>query len=198
MDLQDLLYKDCKWEAPGAGRLLVAEPLLRQPPFDRSAVMLVDGAPEKGYMGLVLNKQTSLTMADLVAGWPGGARVRIYEGGPVDPGRLFMLHTLGAILDGSEEVAPGVYVGGDLSQIAAYLQCEEEPEGKIRFFLGYSGWDSGQLEGEIKRRSWMVQKDTEASSLLKGHGQEYWEREVRRLGEGCRNWLIVPQSPELN
>ncbi|MDE5807367.1 MAG: YqgE/AlgH family protein, partial [Muribaculaceae bacterium] len=175
-----------------------AEPLLNQPYFKRSVVLLLEEDGDGGHIGLTLNVPTPVTLQDLFPDWEAGKKVRVYSGGPVEGDRLFMLHTLGDRFDGAQEIAKGLYVGADLNQVMEYIQEEENVEGKMRFFLGYSGWGKNQLATEIINHSWALAQPEDMAEALTGRGNEYWRREVERLGEEYRSWLVIPQNPEEN
>ncbi len=198
IDLESLIYKDSEEVNPKKGDLLIAEPLLDQPYFTRSVVLLLEEDDNQAQVGLTLNVPTPVTLQDIFPDWVAGKKVRVYSGGPVECDRLFMLHTLGDFFDGAMEVAPGLYVGADLNQVMDYIQTEENLEGKIRFFLGYSGWAKGQLSAEILNHSWALTRPKDKGDALLGRGNEYWRREVERLGKDYRSWLLVPQNPEEN
>lgn len=200
MDLKELLYSYSHPSELRRGSLLIAEPLMREEIFSRGVVMILDEDKAHGHLGLVLNKPTALDLGDLIPELGIERKVPVFSGGPVDHSRLFMLHTLGDLFTGSSELIPGIYVGGNIEEIAVYLAEGGEIDGKIRFFLGYSGWTAGQLKGEIDRNAWAVGNDAEPDSgrLLKGKGNMYWRREVERLGMEFRSWLLIPDNPSLN
>lgn len=200
MDFENWLYHPENQIKPYQGSLLIADPLMRGEAFARSVVLIIDIDKDFGHLGLVLNKSTDLEMSDLMPEWPIERKVPVFSGGPVDHSRLFMLHTLGDLFEGSTEIIPGIFVGGNIEQIMEYINEGGELEGKMRFFLGYSGWTKGQLQQEIENDVWVVADDSDCNpeSLFKGSGNEFWRREVERLGKDYRGWLVVPQDPSLN
>ncbi|MDE6028654.1 MAG: YqgE/AlgH family protein [Muribaculaceae bacterium] len=198
IDIESLIYKEPHGVDPRKGDILIAEPLLNQPYFKRSVVLLLEEDGDGGHIGLTLNVPTPVTLQDLFPDWEAGKKVRVYSGGPVEGDRLFMLHTLGDRFDGAQEIAKGLYVGADLNQVMEYIQEEENVEGKMRFFLGYSGWGKNQLATEIINHSWALAQPEDMAEALTGRGNEYWRREVERLGEEYRSWLVIPQNPEEN
>lgn len=198
IDLESLIYKDPDGLTPQKGDMLIAEPMLEQPYFKRSVILLLDRDSEGGHMGLTLNVQTPVTLQDMFPQWSDGKKVKVYSGGPVECDRLFMLHTLGDIFDGAQEVAPGLYVGADLDQVMEYISTHASTEGNLRFFLGYSGWGKDQLTAEILSHSWVVTKPGDMTEALTGSGNSYWRREVVRLGKNYRSWLLVPEDPQEN
>jgi putative transcriptional regulator len=65
-----------------------------------------------------------------------------------------MLHTLGDVFKGCKEILPGIFVGANMDDVVEYVDSGGEVEGRMRFFLGYSGWQSNQLESELLGKSW--------------------------------------------
>lgn len=198
MNISSLLYDYNPDIQPERGSLLISEPMMEESYFSRSVVMILDIDGGRGHLGLVMNKSTNLTLQNLLPEWVNGGDVPVFSGGPVDPQRLFMLHTLGHRFHGATEVIPGIYVGGRIEDIVKYIDEGGEIEGKVRFFLGYSGWSKDQLKEERMNHSWAVDLHPDVSGLLKGEGNSYWRREVKRLGENYRSWLMVPQDPSYN
>ena len=193
-----MIYKEPQNVTPRKGDILIADPLMKEPYFKRSVVLILDKDQNEGHLGLTLNVATPVTLQDLFPDWKDGKKVRVYSGGPVETDRLFMLHTLGDRFEGANEIAPGLYVGAELEDVIKFIEEEEDVEGKIRFFLGYSGWSKDQLTSEILNNSWALNSDINMEEALTGKGNSYWRREVERLGERYRSWLLIPQDPEFN
>ncbi len=198
MYLESIIYKDPTIVNPQKGDLLIAEPLLDEPYFKRSVILLLDEDNNQGHIGLALNKITPVSLLDLFPDWKAGAEVPVYSGGPVEADRLFMLHTMGDRFEGSMEVSPGLYVGAKLDDIIDYINNNRYADGNIRFFLGYSGWSRGQLTSEILKNTWALNPNPGHTDVLTGAEDLYWRREVRRLGEKYRSWLLVPSNPAFN
>lgn len=200
MELTDLLFNHTTPDDPQRGSLLIAEPFMKGDLFSRSVVMILDVDKDQGHLGLEMNKSLNVSLTDLIPDLKIDRKIPVFRGGPVDQSRLFMLHTLGHIFTGSSELIPGVYVGGRIEDVYDYLTDGGELEGKIRFFLGYSGWTAGQLRNEIDHQVWAVNNDggDDIDRLFTGKGNSFWRREVGRLGKDYRSWLIVPRDPLLN
>lgn len=199
INIESLLNKESENVEAKKGDILIASPLLDDLYFKRSAILILDMDANGGHIGLTLNIRTGITLQDLFPGWREASKIKIYSGGPVETDRLFMLHTLGDVFEDSKEIAPGLYVGANLDEVIEYINNENNNlEGKIRFFLGYSGWAKDQLTTEILNQHWTVNTAPQMSDSLIGTGNEYWRREVSRLGEKYRSWLLVPSDPELN
>lgn len=198
MNLEDLLRKDPVTVDPSPGQLLVAGPMIGDLNFSRTAVLILERTPEQGHFGLVLNRATDANLAMLVENWNNADKIPLYLGGPVELDRMFMLHRLGNIIAGSTELCPGIYTGGDTDEIKEYIESGEPTEGKIRFFMGYSGWGEGQLAAEIIEHTWAVNVSPDLNELLSGNGQEYWRKQVMALGQEYKSWLNIPGHPQLN
>ena len=198
MDLNDLYYKDPSFVDPTDGMSLISAPMMSDPYFRRSVIFLLDREEDGTHLGLVLNRATDVTLDMLLEDWPETDKIHIYNGGPVELDRLFMLHRLGDVIDKSTELIPGIYSGGNPEQLRDYIAAGGETEGKIRFFLGYSGWGSGQLTKEIVENTWAVNPHPDTSNLLLGKGNDYWRREVASLGADYKSWLHIPEFPSMN
>lgn len=198
MDLESLLHKDPVTVDPRAGQSLIAGPMIADLNFSRSVVMILERTGNSGHFGLVLNRLTDLTLDHCVEDWPGSDRIPVFIGGPVELDRMFILHRLGSIIDNSVEIVPGLYAGGDSDRIRDYIAAGGADEGLIRFFVGYSGWDEAQLTKEIIEHTWAVNIHPDLDDALSGAGQNYWRREVERLGPDYRSWLNIPGHPQLN
>lgn len=182
------------------GDLLVAEPLLKEQFFDRAVILVIDAAPDNSVMGLALNKETNLKLSDIMDGDESLKRIPVYCGGPVDTNRLFMLHTLGDKLGKSLEICHGIFIGGDIDKVVSYIEAGGSVDGEIRFILGYSGWSTDQLKGEIEKHIWAIGESSIMTNtqLLQGSDIIFWREAVSLLGPQYRSWLLVPTDPTYN
>lgn len=183
---------------PRVGSILVAEPFLREEYFNHGVISLVEYERGKSSMGLVLNKTTGYTLGDAIEGVDDEVDIPIYCGGPLSCDRLFYLQTLGEEFSGSRRIAENLYIGGDFEQVKAYVNMGLETDGKMRFFVGYSGWDPYQLESEIEKHVWAVAPKPANEEIFREDGDSFWYRIVRLLGKPYRNWLYHPVNPQYN
>lgn len=163
------------------GQLLLAGRQLRDPNFFRSVVLMVEHNAQ-GAMGLVLNR-------------PGQARVSgalgeerddvppihdlLFEGGPVEPQALFVVHQIVRLRKGCTTVLPKVYLGGGqdaFEDFLSWLSSHKKSKGPYRVFNGCSGWGPGQLDRELKRGDWM---------LLPATSEHVFEADPYSLWEQC-------------
>lgn len=184
--------------APKPGVLLVAEPFLREEYFNHAVISLIEYARGRNSMGLVLNKPTGYTLGEAIEGIDTEIDIPIYCGGPVSCDRLFYIHSLGDELPGARRLSDDLYIGGDFESVKAYVNMGLPTDGLIRFFVGYSGWDSRQLEEEIENHVWAVVPQPANRDILHEDGDAFWYRTVRSMGEPYRHWLYHPLNPQLN
>lgn len=180
---------------PSRGKILISEPFLRDATFGRSVILLVDHTDE-GSMGLVMNKQLPLLLNDIIKEFKYLNEIPLYKGGPLATDTLFYLHTLTNI-PGSISISKGFYLNGDFDLIKKYILQGNEVDGCIRFFLGYSGWESEQLATELKENTWIVSEE-DKSYLLKDDIKDMWRKALERLGSKYEAWSRFPQVPALN
>ena len=180
---------------PSRGRILISEPFLRDATFGRSVILLVDHTDE-GSMGLVINKQLPLFLNDIIMEFKYLDEIPLYKGGPIATDTLFYLHTLSDI-PGSISISKGLYLNGDFDEIKKYIIQGNKNSECIRFFLGYSGWDSEQLNNEIRDNTWLVSEE-EKSYLMKNNIKDMWRTALEKLGSKYETWSRFPQVPTLN
>lgn len=199
MDIKSLLFNiDIKSGMPHPGSVLIAEPFLRDDYFSHAVICLVDYAPGKSSMGIVLNRQTAYTLQGLVSAVTIEEPVPVFCGGPMSCDRLYFLHTLGDIIPGSKEISTGLYIGGDFNAVTDYVNSGYPIEGRLRFFIGYSGWSERQLDSELRENVWAVTDLPPHYPLLDGAEDTYWHRWVKMLGPDFRGWRYHPMNPHVN
>lgn len=182
---------------PAQGSILISEPFLQDAYFQRSVVLLIEHTRE-GSMGFVLNKKTDLVVNTFFPELEGLPDIPIYLGGPVSADHLFFIHSLGdLIIPGSIKVSDQLYFDGNFEALKRYIMNGHSIEGKVKFFLGYSGWTEGQLCSEINRNSWVVSPTTD-ESLLSADGDSYWKHSLELLGAHYTSWTKYPKDPYLN
>ena len=180
---------------PSRGKILISEPFLCDATFGRSVILLVDHTDE-GSMGLVINKQLPLFLNEIIMEFKYLDEIPLYKGGPIATDTLFYLHTLSDI-PGSISISKGLYLNGDFDEIKKYILQGNKINECIRFFLGYSGWDSEQLNNEIRENTWLVSEE-EKSYLMKNNIKDMWLTALEKLGSKYETWSLFTQVPPLN
>ncbi len=182
---------------PAQGSILISEPFLQDVYFQRSVVLLVEHNTQ-GSMGFVLNKKTDLIVNTFFPELEEYPEIPIYLGGPVSANRLFFIHSLGdLIVPDSVKIKDRLYFDGDFEALKRYIQNGHSIEGKVKFFLGYSGWTEGQLGNEINKNSWVVSHAAKENVLL-ADGESFWKNSLEQLGSNYEAWTKYPKDPYLN
>lgn len=187
---------DSNPEELGSGKVLISEPFLPDPNFSRSVVLISEYSKEEGAFGFVINKPTEVPVKDLLDAFPSGD-FQFHNGGPVQQNNLFFLHTLGEGIPNSREIMPGIYWSGDLDEALAHIRSGALDENGIKFFTGYSGWSPGQLEDELKERSWIISK-LSAEDVMQMPSEALWKKSLKNLGTKYSIMADFPEDPMMN
>lgn len=182
---------------PHQGSLLVSAPFLKDYHFARSVVLVVEHNDE-GSMGIVMNKNFSnlMTLNELVPELTSIPPIPLYKGGPVGRDTLFYLHTFSYLKD-ALPLGNGLYVNGDFEQMKRYILAGGETQGMVRFFMGYAGWQRGQLTQEIEANTWMVSNDSQVD-LLNMYLRDLWKESLCDMGGKYAVWSRYPKYPIMN
>jgi len=177
------------------GRLLVAMPGIEDPRFERAVIFLCSH-DEQHAMGLTINRPIDgLTIEALLRKLdvdPGNAPATpVLLGGPVEPERGFVLHTVEA-----DAVAPGLPVAGGLAlsatrEILEGLAGRRPAPKRAVLAIGYAGWDGGQLEQEIRNNVWLICEPDEDLLFDEDH-EHKWSRALAKLGVAAERLSAQP------
>ena len=139
------------------GQLLVATEEMQDPRFVESVIYIVKHDHE-GTMGLVINRPLAQgPIDDLLKGFGAetkgsGREIIIHYGGPVSSRQGFVLHSDDVLLENSMKAKDGIAATSD-TKIIESIANDKGPR-QFLFMFGYAGWAPGQLEDEIKRKTW--------------------------------------------
>lgn len=179
-----------------SGRLLVAEPLLGDPNFDRTVVLVVQHAAE-GAFGLVLDRPADVPLAEVLPGWAdlAGADVPLHHGGPVEPASGWCLARLAddAPAEGVTAVVGDlalVDLAGDPDRVAGHVRA-------LRCYAGYAGWGPGQLDAELLGGSWIV-ADARPEDPFHPDPAALWRRVLARQEGRVARLALFPPDPSHN
>jgi len=155
---------------------LVAKPEMRDPNF-RETVILVTENPDAQATGVIINRPTDRSFADLL---PGERFKRftdpIFFGGPVQLKSMFALFMADRIPGKALAMLPGLYLALNPDTVYALVSA---PPDRIRFFAGYSGWGPGQLRSEVQSGAWLM-VDADAETVFRKDTSTLWRDMVRR------------------
>ena len=180
---------------PSSGALLIADPFLKDPNFMRTVVLLTEHRQE-GTIGFVLNRQYQNTLDELLPE-VGALKLPVYYGGPVQMNTIHFLHRYPEQIKGGIEVTKGIYWGGNFEDVINLINKGNTDGEKIRFYIGYSGWGSGQLKDEMNEKTWLT------ASAVKGlvfhpNAEEIWKDSLKHLGGEYEMMVNFPIDPQLN
>ncbi len=180
------------------GDLLIASPYLRDPNFHRSVIVLCDHS-EEGSLGLILNRPLSISLGQLFDAVAKKVpdNQPICQGGPVEPNRLLALRRGLHPEESSEQLVPDLHMLVDLEQSISLIESGAVDPSDYRFYLGYSGWESDQLNSELTDGAWIVSKATKALTF-EVRASEVWAQSMRTLGGRYEIFAEMPTDPELN
>lgn len=180
---------------PGPGILLIADPFLKDPNFLRTVVFLCQHK-EDGSFGFVLNRQYENKLGELLPE-AEGSQLPVYYGGPVQTNTIHFLHQCPDEIPGGQEILKGVFWGGDFDVVVNMIKNETLNTAKVRFYIGYSGWDEGQLDTEMKEKTWLTVKATRQLVFHPEH-DEIWRASLKHLGGDYEIMANFPIDPQLN
>lgn len=181
---------------PASGTLLIANPHLDDPNFLRTVIFLCEHSVKEGSFGFVLNRKLNYSIDEFVPEL-SDFKLPVFEGGPVELNTLHFLHQYPQYVTGAKEIINGVFWGGNFEELIALIISQTVDTDKIRFYLGYSGWDPGQLEMEMEEKTWIV---AEATKRLLFHpsDKEVWKDALKHLGGQYELIINSPIDPRLN
>ncbi|HEX2534006.1 MAG TPA: YqgE/AlgH family protein [Chitinophagaceae bacterium] len=140
-----------------AGVFLNSTPALDDTDFS-GAVIFISEYNERGAVGYVVNRPFGRSLNELEE-FKHDTPLPLYDGGPVDREHLFFLHRRPDLIAGGAGAGNGLYSGGDFRGALAALRKGQLPAGDLKVFIGYCGWDGGELEAEIAEGSWTVSEE---------------------------------------
>jgi putative transcriptional regulator len=167
-----------------AGQLLVAAPRMRDPRFTRTVIFMVDHG-DKGAMGLVINRVLgSGPLKSFLKGFGVDAQevsgdIQLHDGGPVEKGLGFILHSSDFLGPGSRDLGNGIALTSR-PEILKDIGMGKGPRHSM-FVLGYAGWAPGQLEGELARKDWLI-APADADFVFGDNPDAKWDQAIERAG----------------
>ncbi|TCT37307.1 putative transcriptional regulator [Martelella mediterranea] len=158
-------FKADRERGPFDGQFLIAMPQLSDSTFERSVVYICAHSDE-GAMGFVINRTQQVTFPEVLKQLklvgedteplqsPSLADFPVLCGGPVEPGRGFVLHSDDYACETSMPISDELYMTGTLDVLKS-VAAGTGPQ-KAILLLGYAGWAPGQLEAEVLNNDWLT------------------------------------------
>ncbi|PZR27082.1 MAG: YqgE/AlgH family protein [Citrobacter freundii] len=121
----------------------------------RNAVILVVESNEKGETGFILNKRFERNLNELEE-FRHSKPFPLFTGGPIDQEHLYFIHHQPDLIKESKHIDGEVYLGGNFNEAIKHINNGTLNTQDLRLFLGYCGWDKGDLEAEINAGGWSI------------------------------------------
>ena len=165
---------------PEPGSLLVATPVIDDPNFERSVILLLRNGSD-GTLGVVIDRPTNIRVGEYLPEWaPVVSRPDVvFSGGPVEP-----------------EVGIGLAIGTDGVEMVD-LESGPVDERPVRIFAGYAGWSPGQLGAELRQDAWFVVR-SDRSDLTTPVPERRWSDVLRRQPSRLAMFATLPDDPAVN
>ena len=190
------------------GQMLIAMPAMRDERFARSLIYVCAHSSE-GAMGIVVNQPAAnikfpdllvqldvIPAADLIQLPRKAGTVKVLKGGPVETGRGFVLHSADFFIENSTlPIDNGICLTATVDILKA-IAHGEGPQSAV-LALGYAGWSPGQLENEMKLRTWVV-VDVPEDLLTCTQDDTLWRTVLGRAGAEWRLLADEPEDPAAN
>jgi putative transcriptional regulator len=122
--------------------------------FEDTTILIVEHN-EAGSTGFVTNKSFGKSLHDLIE-YNHAKPFPLMDGGPVDKAHLFVLHKRPDLIEGGKQLTDGLYLGGNMEQVVHGINKGDVNQEDIQLFIGYCGWDIGELEAELEEGSWII------------------------------------------
>lgn len=161
--------------------------------FYRTVILVLAHGPQ-GALGVVLNRPTSVPVAELFPelAFDAAEPSVLFAGGPVEPDGIICL-ARGTADHERPGFAPVLDTWGSIDP-------RQPPPGgvdRVRVYRGYAGWSARQLERELARGSWLV-FEAHAEDLSSEQPDDMWARVLDRQGPQYSRIKRVPRDPSLN
>ena len=136
------------------GTIITSTDLLKGSIFEQSIICITE-KNEDGATGFVVNRSFPKALNQLVE-FSSSPAFPLCNGGPVETEKLFFIHQRPDLIEDGKPVGNGIYVGGNFKQAVECINKGLVNSSHIKLFIGYCGWDAGELEAELEEGSWRV------------------------------------------
>ena len=177
-----------------AGQLLLASPVLLDPNFRRT-VVLIGVHSHEGALGVVLNRPSTVTVEEAVPALQDAVTGEepVYLGGPVQPASVVVL---AEFLD---PAPAGMLVVGRIGFPSADADIADltRSTARRRVFAGFAGWGEGQLDAELEHGDWIAHSALPEDVFTDMPG-ELWSAVLTRKGGSYALMARMPLDPSMN
>ena len=174
------------------GSVLISEPFMKDPFFIRSVILICEHNDE-GSFGYKLNSPCNKANMKLL---DNDILENLHFGGPVENEYLNFIHNCENPKINSNKISEGLFFGGDIIFFKKLINNNRNI--KFKFFVGYSGWTTDQLDNEIESNSWIVINDYDNKYLFNKGNKSYWSNFLKNIGGISKIFSNYPLDPSLN
>jgi putative AlgH/UPF0301 family transcriptional regulator len=163
----------------GVGKILVSSRNLGDPTFAESVVLLIH-YDQQGGIGLMINRRSQMPISRILQDLDAAKHRSdpIYVGGPVQLDSVLALLRSHKKPDGTTSVLSEVYLVSSKPPLEKALAASSGPS-DLRVYLGYCGWDGGQLENEVRLGGWWIFEGN-AGVVFDPDTSSVWSRLIAR------------------
>lgn len=165
---------------------LIAAPNMKDPTFAQTVVYICEHT-KSGAMGLVINRPIHLSVESLLTRIgienknPALKDVYLFDGGPVQVERGFVLHSGNKKYHSTMTVTDRISLSTSRDILEEIGSAQTDAPEHFLLSLGYSGWSEGQLEAELSVSGWLVAPADE-SIIFNTPVEERYEKALSLLG----------------
>ena len=176
------------------GYLLVAQPLLIDSYFNRSVILICDHN-KNGTVGLQINKSSNQNLKNI------NSKIlkneNIFVGGPVDKS-MFFLHKKNIISNESIKINNDLFFSKNIDYLHDLIKNNEIKKDQFKLFIGYSGWNKGQLQEELNENSWIVIPKFDSNIIFSINYKNIWRHVLQNSSKTHKMFSNYPINPRLN
>ena len=167
-----------------SNQFLIAMPQMNDPRFEKSLIYIIEHS-KNGAMGIILNQPVQFLSFDSLLKQLGITRkglnssVNIHFGGPVGTAHGFVLHSPDYNKKATLKLNSVISLTATL-EIIRDMAENKGPKSSL-LALGYAGWESGQLEDEIRSNGWL-HCPADNNIIFDTNNADKWLTSIKRLG----------------
>jgi len=174
------------------GALLFASPGLAGSVFD-SSVILLTHHDRSGSAGVIINQPTHVPLSHVMElEGADASSLPLYRGGPVMPGVITALVRLPSPDEGTSHIMEDLYLVREAETLTRLL-ARPGAERTVRVYAGYAGWGAQQLDGEVRRDTWLVARADPDKAFLEDPSRLWLE--IHRLRERLEARVVGSGAP---
>ena len=169
--------------APG---FLVAAPILRDPNFAGTVVLMVEHSPE-GALGFIVNREAAADLRSVLAQLGVGElavrnEIAVMMGGPVSTETGWIVfESPGEVEPRDDVLMVTSTLGVSASKQFLLDAVQGKSSGRAMLVQGYAGWGPGQLEAELSQGVW-IPVDLDARVIFDTSADKRWTAALAVLG----------------